>query len=254
MSAQLRACSAKPGRALRARSTNMATAGTSLHTATLASTGGSGSGSTGSTASPSRSSRRREVTTRCSPGRACNQPASTAAPPGSTSCSKLSSTSSARRPLRNCCIAAVSAPVTPNGNCAATRFGRSLATWQSASGTKAITSNCAASSRVASTARRVLPAPPGPCSVIRRWLASASCKRLRSASRPKKRLANAGIWVQRSGRHDCCEVSCAIARGRFAVRRFGAAVTTTLAGSGACAAALSASVARRWRSSSTHSS
>ena len=149
---------------------------------------GSGKGCRSVTCSPSSASARREVASTCSSGHSARS-APMAAAAGSSSCSQLSSTSRLGKAASPCAMCAVSAAVA-GGRCraAASAASRSAALRQDTSGTK---TTCASSRPLpllawrpaASTASRVLPAPPGPSTVTRRCVCSsaASCCSIGSA-------------------------------------------------------------------------
>ena len=175
-SSWLRSVRAKSGRTARVRSRKSASAGLSC-SAPVA----SGNGVRFSSCSPATPSVRRDVTSRLRSGRRASSSATLRAAPLSRSCSKLSKISSVF------CSASASVSLIPlcKPSAARTRSCSPSGSTHSAKDTKAQRSNSGASRRATSTENRVLPIPPGPVRVTRRFVFKSSVSVAFSASRPK---------------------------------------------------------------------
>jgi len=174
------------GRARRARSMKSSSASTSLN------------GGTAQVTSPPTSSGSRLVATTFNAGAASSSPA-VASAAESTTCSQLSSTTNAWRPER--CPRTAWASVRPDPGSLTPRV---VATWshtksppdrgeKSTNQVPSGKSSAAAAAR--RSARRVLPAPPGPVRVSSRASASRAAAWANSVSRPTKRVSGAGSLV-----------------------------------------------------------
>ena len=198
----------KSGRTARARSMNRATAGLVGACSPAAPSGGpasgTGNGGKGRCCSPSRPSARRDVTSRCRPGQLANRSANSG-PMSSTNCSTLSSTSSVRRPASRRCSWANGEACLASWRSASSRAASTASVApappaQATSGTKATRLKgrgclacdgppaAAAKACATSTARRVLPWPPGPSTLTRRCACTASSRPATWASAPCRRV------------------------------------------------------------------
>ena len=189
----------KSGCAVAARSTNSRTASHRVSASAASAAGGSrgpGSDSEGTRkgVSPATPSSSRLVASTRTPGQPRRR-ASARRAAASTRCSQLSSTRSRR--LGRSASESVAARGRPASSrtprAAATAWGARAGSARGASSTSHTPSGYAGStSAAARRARRVLPTPPAPVSVTRRWAPSSAATAASSRSRPTKLVSCRG--------------------------------------------------------------